>query len=58
MGYDPVLHERGALPYGSKEKLEEYCYREIHQGDLLVSIIGGRLAPNQNINRTRLRSKS
>ena len=25
MGYDAVLHERGAIPYGSKEKLEEYC---------------------------------
>jgi hypothetical protein len=42
MGYDPVLHERGAIPYGSKEKLEEYCYREIHQVEMLVSVIGGR----------------
>ena len=42
MGYDPVLHERGAIPYGSKEKLEQYCYREIHQVEILVSIIGGR----------------
>jgi hypothetical protein len=42
MGYDPVLHERGAIPYGNKEKLEEYCYREINQVELLVSIIGGR----------------
>lgn len=42
MGYDPVLHERGAVPYGSKEKLEEYCYREIQQVEILVSIIGGR----------------
>src|SRR5438093_940163 len=42
MGYDPVLHERGNIPYGNKEKLEEYCYREIHQVEILVSIIGGR----------------
>jgi hypothetical protein len=42
LGYDPVLHERGAVPYGSKEKLEEYCYGEIHQAEILVSIIGGR----------------
>lgn len=41
IGYDPVLHERGAVPYGSKERLEEYCYREIHQVEILVSIIGG-----------------
>ena len=25
MGYDPVLHERGAVPYGSDQALEEYC---------------------------------
>ncbi len=42
MGYDPVLHERGSVPYGSKEKLEQYCYREIHQVEILVSVIGGR----------------
>jgi hypothetical protein len=42
MGYDPVLHERGAIPYGSREKLETYCYREIQQVEILVSIIGGR----------------
>jgi hypothetical protein len=42
MGYDPVLHERGNVPYGSKEKLEEYCYREIHQAELLVSVVGSR----------------
>jgi hypothetical protein len=42
MGYDPVLHERGAVPYGSEEKIEQYCYREINQVELLVSIIGGR----------------
>ncbi len=42
MGYDPVLHERGSVPYGSKDKLEEYCYREIRQVELVVSIIGSR----------------
>lgn len=42
MGYDPVLHERGSVPYGNKEKLEEYCYREIQQVEIVVSIIGGR----------------
>lgn len=42
IGYDAVLHERGAVPYGSKEKLEEYCYREIQHVEILVSIVGGR----------------
>src|SRR5450755_2689178 len=48
MGYDPVLHERGAVPYGSKEKLEEYCHREIQQVEILVSIIGGRFGSQSN----------
>ena len=41
-GFDPVLHERGAVPYGSAESLEHYCYKEIETCDILVSIIGGR----------------
>lgn len=41
-GYDPILNERGHIPYGSKEKLEEYCYKEIQITDIVVSIIGGR----------------
>jgi len=42
MGYDPVLNERGHIPYGNKERLEEYCYKEIQMCDVLISIIGGR----------------
>lgn len=42
MGYEPVLSERGAIPYGKESRLEEYCYREIELCDILVSIVGGR----------------
>ncbi len=42
LGYEPVLHERGRVAYGSKKELEEYCYREIDLCDILISIIGGR----------------
>ncbi|HAS6073967.1 TPA: DUF4062 domain-containing protein [Vibrio vulnificus] len=41
-GYDPVLNENGHIPYGSKERLEQYCYKEIESCDILVSIVGGR----------------
>ncbi|MBD2839208.1 DUF4062 domain-containing protein [Pseudomonas sp. JM0905a] len=41
-GYEPVLNERGHIAYGNKEKLEEYCYKEIQISDILVSIVGGR----------------
>jgi hypothetical protein len=42
MGYDPVLFERGHIPYGKEQKLEEYCYSEIGGCDIVVVIIGGR----------------
>jgi hypothetical protein len=42
LGYEPILHERGQVPYGSTEKLEEYCYNEIQHCDIVVAIIGGR----------------
>jgi len=41
-GYDAVLNEKGHIAYGSRDRLEDYCYKEINQCDILVSIIGGR----------------
>jgi len=42
MGFEPVLNERGHIPYGSKKRLEDECYDEVELGDMLVSIVGGR----------------
>lgn len=42
LGYEPVLNEQGNIPYGKEDKLEAYCYKEINNVDILVSIIGGR----------------
>lgn len=41
-GFDPVLHERGNVPYGKEAALEDYCYREIGGCDIIVAIVGGR----------------
>lgn len=41
-GFEPVLHERGNVPYGKESALEEYCYREIGNCDILVALVGGR----------------
>lgn len=41
-GFEAVLNEKGHIPYGTTEKLEEYCYKEIELCDILISIIGGR----------------
>lgn len=42
LGYEAILNERGDIPYGHDEPLEEYCYKEISLCDILVSIVGGR----------------
>jgi len=42
LGYEPVLNEQGNIPYGKEDRLEDYCYKEINNVDILVSIIGGR----------------
>jgi len=42
LGYESVLNELGNIPYGKDDKLEEYCYKEISNIDILVSIVGGR----------------
>ena len=42
MGYEPVLFERGNVPYGKDDALEDYCYREINSCDILIAIIGGK----------------
>ncbi|MEH6492583.1 DUF4062 domain-containing protein [Halopseudomonas sp.] len=60
-GYDPILNERGHIAYGNKEKLEEYCYKEIQTSDILISIIGGRYGSqskteNQSISNAELKS--
>ena len=42
LGYEPVRNEEGDIPYGKESALEDYCYKEIKNVDILVSIIGGR----------------
>lgn len=42
LGYDTIMNEFGNIPYGKDEHLEHYCYKEIDNADILVSIIGGR----------------
>lgn len=42
LGYEPVRNEEGSIPYGNREALSSYCYREVQNVDILISIIGGR----------------
>lgn len=40
LGYEPIRNEEGDIAYGSSEALENYCYKEIANVDILISIIG------------------
>ena len=42
MGYDATLNEEGNIAYGKSDSLDIYCYDEIQNCDIVVSIIGGR----------------
>jgi hypothetical protein len=42
MGYEPVRHETGNIPYSKKGPLEEAVYKEVALSDVIVCIIGGR----------------
>lgn len=50
LGYEPVRNEEGDIPYGKDDALEEYCYKEIKNIDILVSIIGGRFGSESKKN--------
>lgn len=42
LGYEPVLFERGHIPYVHDDPLESSCYREIATCNIFVLIIGGQ----------------
>jgi hypothetical protein len=42
MGYEPVLFERGQVPYSKSHSLETECYKELTHCDIIVVIIGGK----------------
>ena len=42
MGYDPVLSEKGNIAFAPDVPLDESCYREVKDSDILILIIGGR----------------
>jgi hypothetical protein len=57
IGFEPVLFERGHVPYGKEEALEEYCYREISNCDILVTIIGGKFGSQSSDQKNSITQK-
>jgi hypothetical protein len=61
LGYEPIRHETGRIPYSTDEKLETAAYREVELSDIIVSIVGGRFGsesaehPGLSISQAELR---
>ena len=53
LGYEPVRNEEGDIAYGSNESLQNYCYKEIANIDILISIIGNRFGSASEGNKER-----
>ena len=51
LGYEPVRNEEGNIPYGNDGTLDQYCYKEIQNIDIFVSIIGGRFGSHSQNGR-------
>lgn len=42
LGYDVIMNERGHIPYDKKSSLENNCYAETKNCDILIGLIGSR----------------
>lgn len=54
LGYETIRNEEGNIPYGKEEALEEYCYKEIKNVDILISIVGGRFGSESKRNNSSI----
>lgn len=61
LGYEPVRHEAGSVPYSKEERLETAAYREVELCDVIVAVVGGRFGtesqeePGHSISHLELR---
>jgi hypothetical protein len=61
LGYEPVRHETGAIPYTKHDAPESSAYREVELSDIIVTIIGGRFGaeskedPGYSVTQVELR---
>ena len=42
MGYEPVMHDKGTIPYTQEVSLEQSCYEELSTCDIVICIIGNK----------------
>lgn len=57
LGYEPILHERNNVTYNQIDTLEDSCYREIENCEILVCIIGNKFGTESNSNNYSITMK-
>lgn len=50
LGYEPIMNDRGNIPYSSDRSLEHNCYDEVSRCDILVGIIGNKYGTSSKDN--------
>jgi len=61
MGYEPIMHDKGSIPYTQNVPLEQSCYDELSTCDVVVCIIGNKygtesMAGNYSITMEELKN--
>lgn len=49
MGYEPVMHDKGGVPYTQDVSLEQACYNELLLCDIVVCIIGNKYGTDSSV---------
>ncbi|QDU15478.1 hypothetical protein CA11_33030 [Gimesia maris] len=57
LGYESVMNERGVISYSHTEPLDESCYEEVKQCDIMVLIIGGRYGSPESSEKNTVKKK-
>ena len=56
--FEPVLSEKGSIAYTPDISLDESCYREIEQVDILLLILGGRYGSERSFGESDKEKKA
>lgn len=49
MGYDPVMHDKGGVPYTQDMTMEQACYDELSMCDIVICVIGNRYGSDSSV---------
>lgn len=49
MGYDPVMHDKGGVPYTQDTTMEQACYDELSMCDIVICVIGNRYGTDSSV---------